>query len=93
MRDCDFGGSRRTAAGGINSRSAYRPVHGWLSGAGGTPSGEVSSSGPSEIKSCIERTESDTMDHCQLLAHLVIDVHGGGVWCCNSSTCRIEVGC
>lgn len=63
MGDCDFGRGRRTAAGGIDSRSAYRPVHGWLSGAGGTPSGEVSSSGPSEGERCIEKTKSDTIDH------------------------------
>lgn len=48
MGYCDFSGGRWTAAGGINSRSAYRPVHGWLSGAAGTPSGEVSSSGSVE---------------------------------------------
>lgn len=51
MGDGDLVGRRWAAAGGIDSRGAHRPVHGWLSGAGGTPAGEMSSSAPSK-KSC-----------------------------------------
>lgn len=48
MGDGDLDGRRWAAAGSIDSRSAHRPVHGWLSGAGGTPAGEMSSSGQVE---------------------------------------------
>lgn len=46
MRDDDVEAGRLTAAGGIYPRCAHRPVHGWLSGAGGL--GDMSSSVPIE---------------------------------------------